>query len=128
MAASETGLLLDIYRGAGIDCSNHGISSRTDRVTLVGILDRRRARPRVEPIPASEAGPFPPHDGAPAVVLVYRDMGGRRICHVEPLMPEGPAVWLMHGGTYVSGDSRFSNLIDMYGAVAFHDRQEAWES
>ena len=127
---SATGLGLYILRSRTLgDCSMDGISSRADRVTLVGIVDRRNERngdrDNVQPIPASEAGPFAPTDDAPAVVLVIRGFGERTVYSVEPLQPQGERRWFMAGGTYVSGDSRFANLAgNQYGAIAFHDRCE----
>lgn len=124
---SETGLGLYVLRSRTLgDCSMRGISSRADRVTLVGIVDRRKDfRAPVQPLPKSETGPFRPTDDAPAAVLVIRNFGGRDVYSVEPLQPEGEHRWFMMGGTYVSGDSRFSNLTGgQYGAIAFHDRCE----
>jgi hypothetical protein len=125
MAVSETGLRLDIYRHDRADCSAGGISSRVSHVTLVAVIDRDPRKPdRVQPLPAGQAGPFEPRQDAPPVVLVYRTSGRGRICHVEPLLPDGEAAWFSMGGTYVTGDSRFSELTGLYGAVALHDRRE----
>jgi hypothetical protein len=109
------------------DCSAGGISGQVEQVVMVGILDLRKPgrfqKRIIDPIPDSECGSITPQAKAPAVILVYRDMGGKRVCHVEPLEP-APRSSYMSGGTFVDGDSRFSNLVGFYGAVAFHDRSE----
>lgn len=128
------GLRLDIYRGPYGDCSAGGISGRCKNVTLIGTLDLRNGGEQrmnrqwraanIEPLTGDSRGPFEVTDEAPAVVMVYRKpINGRPLVHVEPLeWPEGS--WSMAGGTYVHGDSRFSDLAGFYGAVAFHDRFE----
>jgi hypothetical protein len=127
-----TGLRLTIHRSAH-DGSNGGVSSTRQNVTLIGIIDANvsrttdglgpRDRVNMMVLPAHAAGPFAPTEDAPAVVLIYRRMGHRRIEHVEPF-EQAPRGSYMAGGTFVTGDSRFSDLVGFYGAVAFHDRSE----
>jgi hypothetical protein len=120
--ASAQGLRLRVLRSALGDCSLRGVSSVVDHVTLVGILDQRVPKPGVQPIPRSQAGPFAPSADAPPAVLVYRQIGNV-VCSVQPLVEDFGAAHFMAGGTYVMGDSRFSDLT-FYGAVSFHDRRE----
>jgi hypothetical protein len=128
MSDPLTGLRLDIYRGPYGDASNGGISGRTDHVTLIGTLDvdgmsSLRDRRRVKLLEGDSRGPFAVSDDAPAVILVWRKTGSQLLSHVEPLEP-APRGGYMAGGTYLHGDSRFSDLAGFYGAVSFHDRSE----
>jgi hypothetical protein len=122
-----TGLRLSIYRGPHGDCINNGMSGRVNTVTLVGILDVEydgvRDVSKVRPLSGDFCGPFVADQEAPAVILVYRRMGNRRIAHVQPL-EAAPRGRYMAGGTYLTGDSRFTDLAGFYGAVSFHDRSE----
>ena len=115
------GLTLHIYRSNLGDCSNGGISGRTNKVTMVGVEDGKG----FTPVPKA-AQVFEADDLAPAVVLVKRYLGSRPAFYVRPLQdePDGHVGW-MDGGTYVDGDSRFHDLTRIYGAVAFHDRSES---
>jgi hypothetical protein len=120
------GLTVSIYKSEP-NCSAGGVSSYCDRLTIVGTVDRR-TNPGNKTVVAldKDSQVFEPRPDAPAAVLVRRaPMGGREIVHVEPLdLPEGHC---MNGGDYVAtSDSRFSKLIGFYGAVALHDRVEAW--
>ena len=115
------GLCCDIYRsktpqGADSDCSNGGISSLSNRVTLIG--------PGV-------AGVFEPDDSAPAVKLCLREIGGVNYLHAEPV--DGRDVHRMFGGSFIhSSDSRFSEALLRAGGyvytnggpIALHDRVE----
>lgn len=120
-----TGLRLRILRSK-YDGSNDGVSSRCDQVTLVGYIDKRdeRSSEQVLPLPHHVAGPFTATEDAPAVVAVYRNAMGRDTVHVQPLVGRPGKSHFMAGGTYLTGDSRFSDVAGFYGAVSFHDRQE----
>lgn len=112
------GLRLDIVRQAHTpDCSNRGISASVDRVTLVATRDHRGNEKPLD----TTSRVFSPDPDAPPVVLIERRLGDRTIFHLAPYGQDG---WFMFGGTYAVGDSRFSDLTRMYGAVALHDRQE----
>jgi hypothetical protein len=120
------GLILDIYKNQGRDWSNGGVSSRYDRVTVVGMIHYGN-RADVIPFPKSSRVPFAPTDDAPAAVLVRRMLGGEPTYHVEPLVRPAGMVGFMAGGTYVAtSDSRLRHLaFDLpYGALSFHDRCE----
>ena len=104
------GLIADIYRHGSADYSNGGISSRAQRVTVVGEgIDKV----------------FSVRPDAPAVKLVHRTFGSRTIVHAEPVEspPEGHVGW-MAGGTYIVGDSRVGRAAGIYGAISLHDRSE----
>ena len=70
---------------------------------------------------------------APAVKLVFRSFGGRKIVHAEPVEPCKPGnVGYMAGGAFITADSRLSeflrkNGLELYGAISLHDRQETAE-
>jgi hypothetical protein len=113
------GLIAYIMKHKGTDCSNGGLSSRHDEVTIV-----------------NADGPFDPTEDRPAVILVARaPVGTRQILTAYPAVHQGgkwvkDPRWLMMGGTYIScSDSRFGELcnrlgVPFYGAVALHDRYE----
>jgi hypothetical protein len=126
-AETLKGLRLNIYRHVPYgDTSAQGVSSRADYVTLVGIVDTCAGRPRMTPLVGGSRGPFVPGDDAPAAVLVIRAIAGKLVYHVEPYHPEGYMFGrYMAGGSFVDGDSRFSELVGFYGAVSFHDRNES---
>jgi hypothetical protein len=128
MTEPLTGLRLDIYRGPYGDASNGGISGLHNNVTLVGTLaiegtSSLRDRRHVKLLQGDSRGPFTVSADAPAVILVWRKDSRGLISHVEPLVPALRG-WYMAGGTYLHGDSRFSDLAGFYGAVSFHDRSE----
>lgn len=109
------GLIIDVYRaGRGRDCTNDGVSSRYDQLTLVNV-----------------DGPFEPSEEAPAAWLVkHRTMKG-----VVYIVCEDPATstkWPMAGGNFgATSDSRFSEAMrkmtgceSWHGAAKIHDRYE----
>ncbi len=109
------GLLISVYRSAdGYDCTNGGVSSKYDRLTLVNV-----------------DGPLEPSEDAPAAWLVkHRTMQG-----VVYIVCEDPATsnkWAMAGGNFgATSDSRFSRAmeemtgcVNWHGAVKIHDRYE----
>ena len=111
--APQRGLRLSVLTGE-FHSPNGGISARVKQVTLVG--------EGVDPV-------FPVTDEAPAVVLVTRYFGGRILRNVEPAVgpDEGNVGWMAGGAFVASMDSRVSDLIGFYGAMALHDRQETPE-
>lgn len=102
------GLPAYIYRTDRVDCSAGGISSRYDRVIVVG--------PNVPPV-------FAVTDDSPAVEVGTVTFLGRTSYHLRPAGESGKRY--MFGGTFIhSTDSRFRALFPFGGAVAFHDRHE----
>lgn len=114
-------------------CSSGGVSAHVTKVTVVGTVDRRWPIPTekwhdVKPL-ARGSQIFTPTDEAPAVVLVYRNMGAEQVVSAEPWLPPEAAdphpVQFMAGGSVLDGsDSRWRELVGFYGAVSFHDRSE----
>ena len=97
----DRGLLAYIYKHDGGTSSNGGMSSRVDRVTVVG-----------EGVP----GIFAPTDDAPAVYLTENVRG-----HLCAYPTDNGDRWLMFGGTFVwTSDSRFPAR----HPVPLHDRHE----
>ena len=106
------GLLVDVYRSAGSDCTNGGISSRYDSLCVMNV-----------------DGPFEPSERACAVMLVNGSYGSKHIRPAKLVAGEWVAdrdKWYMAGGNFAAtSDSRFSEFSDavgFYGAVAIHDR------
>lgn len=112
------GLNVTAYRYPGIDCTNGGMSSEHDRLTLVNV-----------------GGPFNPNESSPPALLVE---GPYKTPRIVPAVydehaknwKEAPG-WHMMGGNYAaSSDGRFTEAVEaitgapFYGAVAIHDRVE----
>lgn len=110
------GLTCDVYRPANGDCSNGGISSRVDRVTLIG--------PDVPEISA-------PHDAAPTVELrMIPVLGGHLVAEPVDKTVKHGRTHFMFGGCFIySSDSRFSRIHPLAtGApIPLHDRTESRE-
>lgn len=113
------GLLVNVYRTGITDCTNSGISSRTDQLCLMNV-----------------DGPFEPSERALPAMLVKNHGNTVKIVpcwagisdHGEWYPTEAH---VMMGGNYAaSSDSRFSKAVEdllghrFYGAVAIHDRVE----
>lgn len=102
------GLRVSVYKnGRGGDCSNGGVSSRCDDLTLVG--------PGIPEI-------FEADEDAPAVRLVTREIFGREYVHAEPLdgRRDGAVGWMAGGAFIYTSDGRFP----MRYPISLHDRQE----
>lgn len=117
------GLQLDVFRAPGCDTTRGGVSSRHERLTLVGTIDSDD-RLHHSPIRASI---FTPRPDCPAVVL--RRIGDS--VHVVPLGDDGKAINSMAGGNFAhTSDSRLRDFMlqvgarPFYGALSIHDRVE----
>lgn len=113
------GLPIYVLRDSLGDCTNGGISSRANSLTVMNI-----------------DGPFEPSDDAPPVLLVEHYKGCLSLVPAE--RSPGGTAWqkvqgkhFMMGGNYgATSDSRFSSKCEtllqhrFYGAVAIHDRVE----
>lgn len=117
------GLRLDVFRAPGCDTTRGGVSSRHERLTLVGTIESD-GRLRHGPVRASIFAPSP---DAPAVVL--RRIGDS--VHVVPLGDDGEAINSMAGGNFAhTSDSRLRDFMfqvgvrPFYGALSIHDRVE----
>lgn len=111
------GMTVYIYKNATFaGCSNDGISSRCNEVTLIGDGIPQMWEPSTDkPAVRLEKGPY---DSVRAVPVD------------QPANSMGP----MNGGAFIScSDSRFCSAIkkllgkDFYGAVPLHDRFETAE-
>lgn len=98
------GLIVNVYK-LDYDCTNEGITSKVNRITLCG-----------DELPElSEAT-----ESAPAFKIVKRHMFGGEYIHVEPWdAPEGRG-WMFGGNVCYTSDSRFPNQYPL----KIHDRQE----
>lgn len=102
------GLIVEIYKAGFGDCSNGGISSKSDKCLLVG-----RGIPEI-----FEAGEYP------VVTVVERDLRGEIYLTAYPVDNEGHIDRsTMMGGCFIyTSDSRFRR-ISAY-PVPLHDRKE----
>ena len=101
----KTGLIVNVYRASGIDCTNGGITSKYKTLTLLG--------PEV-------SGPFAPDEDRPALTIVKRKLFGGDYYHARPA--DVPTTeHLMFGGNFVyTSDSRFPCPYP----IPVHDRKE----
>ena len=111
MERMDTMIRVNIYKHAGSDCSNFGLSSACDEAMLLGAD---------EPVPAG----FP---DTPLIRVVRRTIAGSNYVHAEPVhSPEPHAVHWMHGGCYVkTSDSRYEEHTGVPYPISLHDRYEA---
>jgi len=119
------GLTVRIARVLGGDCTNGGVSSRHDSLTVVAFIGQDGI---VRPLPP-RSRVFAATPSAPAVALRH---GPMNTVHIVPLSEDGTvAGWHMMGGNYAAvTDSRLRDVVavllehDFYGAIAIHDRVE----
>ena len=103
-----------VYRNNRLgDCTNGGISSKYNELLL--ICDKGY-------INIDENNP--PEN---LVKMVERNMWGTTLYHIEPYAKPQHLGWMAGGNYAESSDSRFSDMINFYGAVSIHDRQETQE-
>jgi len=105
------GLLVYIYRCNTFgDCTANGISSKQDRLILVG-----------DGIPEIFDG-----DETDTVKLIKRNICGREYLHVEPItIKPDNSVSAMYGGNFIySCDNRFPSNYP----IPIHDRYESFEA
>lgn len=105
------GLRVSVYRSSLGDCTNGGVSSKYDNLTVV-----------------NADGPFDPSEDAPAAKLVVGPYDTIRLVPVDLLETNA---WVMFGGNLAStSDSRFGEAIEKLGgdrfaaAVKIFDRVE----
>lgn len=115
------GLLIDVFRSAGMDCTNGGVSSKHDTLCVVNV-----------------DGPFQPLPGRPAVLLESHVAGCLRIVPAfltekgewRPAREQTGHNSMMGGNFGATSDGRFAAAClallgrYFYGAVAIHDRTE----
>lgn len=108
-------LIIEVYKHNGEDFSNGGITSRFNELLLVcddGYIDIDE-------------------DNPPENLVVFEDrfMFGERCGYIRPYAehPEDRTPYMAGGAYAASSDSRFSEMVGIYGAVPVHDRTETWE-
>ena len=104
----KKGLLAYILKDSLGDCSNDGISSKAQRVIIVG-----------DNIPKI----FETDEKTPAIKIVKRNLSNGEYIHAEPLENPRGNGWMAGGAFIYSCDSRFRELVNAY-PVSLHDRQE----
>lgn len=95
------GITARIIRGQYGDCSNGGISSEHDRVTIVAGIEKVLGKPAVVAELPEEAQRVEATDDAPAVALVFRSggsLGALPVCAVPVEVVEDGAVTEARGG------------------------------
>lgn len=114
----------------GVDCTNGGISSRHEKLTVVGVV----RGDLVNYLP-QHARVFEPTEERPAVLVEVRRIGGPVFSVVPAEIADGALFkapgWWMAGGNYLScSDSRLWDFLQdltgerFYGALSIHDRKE----
>lgn len=127
------GIRVQVLRPADGVQSTLGPSSRSDRLTVIGVfVDDARF---VTPMPA-DCGVVMPDEASPAVAVQVRTIGGSKIASIVPVEADGegfrPILGTMASGNFAhSSDSRLRRLLEKalgsswYGALSVHDRAEA---
>lgn len=108
------GLIVNVLRSNIGDRTLGGVSSEADFLCVVNI-----------------DGPFDPDSRFPAVLLVPGALGS---LNIRPAKKDSSGRWIVDptrgysaGGNFAySSDSRFGRAVGFYGAVAIHDREEAY--
>lgn len=126
----EKGLPLNVKRVRNANLN--GITSRYDRVTLIGILDESRMTvAQMSGAPFSFA-PLPlhwrshaPSADRPPVVLVKRNVFGSVDWSIRPLLEGEDGRWFMNGGNYVENNTYLNELTGgVRDDLPVHDRYE----
>lgn len=107
------GLIVDVLRTDGSDCTNNGISNHFNRLLVTNV-----------------DGPFDNHD-MPRVQVVPGNLPGTvKVIAETDALSDSPR-WTMFGGNFAySSDSRWNSAVERIagarqsGAVAIHDRIE----
>ncbi|AJA43750.1 hypothetical protein MILLY_78 [Mycobacterium phage Milly] len=128
MTEITAGLRVQVFRSSLGDCTNGGVTSKADVVTLVGYVDPLGGA--LKPLPRMSQV-FAPADDAPAVVMAPSNLPGA-LPHLVPLDAKQAGEWTMHGGNLAgSSDSRFGELIEKVfdgprcvSSLPVHDRIE----
>lgn len=113
---ARTDLFVSVLRFAGCDCTNSGVTSRHNYVTVYASRD-------VIPEDA---------DKDTSLVIVRRNIGGRPYIHAEPIVSvnKGSVGWMAGGNHIASSSSSMWNEFlgqdrNAQGfAIPVHDRQE----
>jgi hypothetical protein len=105
------GLIVDVYRDSGPDCTANGVSKHFNRLLVVNV-----------------DGPFEGHD-MPRVVLKRGNLAGT--VKLVPETADDAGDWVMFGGNFAgTSDSRFSRAVEEIAGsrqpniVPIHDRIE----
>jgi len=103
------GLICYIYKPKHGDCSNGGLSSWADEVTLID---------------SKINGPFEPTPSRPAVKIIRRTIRGQEYIHAEPMedCPDNEIGYMMGGCFIYTSDSRMREVLPY--PIPLHDRSE----
>lgn len=132
------GMTVRVLRTAMEDCTNNGISSKADKLTVVAVIDATElGKTRMGALP-NHMRVLAPTEDSPAAALTVRNVLGRPHLAIVPLVADVAAMlgyrpeprWTMFGGHFAElGDSRMLDLVDAFTgyrvpALPIHDRIE----
>lgn len=105
-------LTIFVFRNGNTDCTNGGISSKRDMLTMVVYADGETPNPA---------------DGD--LMLVRRVLWGKRYDYLSPIteVEKGNVGWMMGGNFGYTSDSRFEEYTESAQPLPIHDRQETQE-
>lgn len=109
--ALNVSVLYTTYGGVISDCTNGGVTSKSERVILV------------------PEGVEAPTSTLPVLKVVRRMIGGKPYLHAEPANRPGldsMGTWMAGGNFVYSSDSRFREWVSEY-PLSVHDRTETPE-
>lgn len=110
------GLILNVLRSSGGDCTNGGPTSRVSEITVINL--------------GKDSEIFEPTPERPAFKLEMHVRGCLRLVPVDE--PKGMCSGMFGGNYATTSDGRFGAACEkllgtrFYGAVAVHDRSETW--
>ncbi len=104
------GLHVYVYKWNLQDCTNKGVTSHVNRLTVTNV-----------------DGPSEPTVDAPEALLLSGPHGTKHVVPLTGHETDGMVGPMMGGNYAASHDSRWSEAVGFYGAVAIHDRWETQE-
>lgn len=110
---------VSIYRNGDDDCTNHGLSSKADRLPLVVLEFGESSADAIQKL--KDEGKDPDR----YLLLVRRTLWGETADYIKPLTEDR---WVMMGGNFAyTSDSRFREFTGSRCPLPIHDRVESAE-
>ena len=108
---------VSIYRHGNDDCTNHGLSSKADRLPLVVLESGESSADAIQKL--KEEGKDPDRH----LLLVRRTLWNKNADYIKPLTEDR---WVMMGGNFAyTSDSRFHEFTGSRCPLPIHDRCES---
>lgn len=108
---------VSIYRNGNEDCTNHGLSSKADRLPLIVLESGESSKDAIQQI--KDEGKDPDR----YLLLVRRTLWNENADYIKPLTEER---WVMMGGNFAyTSDSRFREYTGSRCPLPIHDRCES---